>query len=435
MTSFSGLVILQALYQHLGLPERLRQCVRGLKYRGAYSASKILLILVTHLMLGWKRLRDLDYYRDDPLLKRVLGLCRVPDVSTLTRAMRRFDDKTEEEYRCLARELVVEQILSLRLKTVTMDFDGSVLSTKSRRTEGTAVGFNPKSKGSRSYYPLFATVAQLGQVFDYLHRPGNVHDSNGAIEFFLHCVEVLRAAGFSGRIESRMDAAFFSDEVVFALHHAGVEFTTSVPFERFSDLKGVVEARKKWRKIDGEWAYFEHSWKPKSWENGLRIIVYRQRKRVPTNGPIQLELWTPLHHEYEYKVVVTNKKTTARHILEFHNGRGSQEGLFGDLKSQAGMGYLPTRRLIPNRLYLTSVVLAHNLSRQLQILESPPQRPMTAKRACLWIVDRIDTLRKSVIQRAGRLTRPQGKLTLIMTANRKTRDRLLSLLDRIRQAA
>lgn len=435
MTSFSGLVLIQALYSKLGIASRLRGCVRGLRYRGAYSASTILLVLVTHLMLGWKRLRDLEYYGDDPLLKRVLGLSRLPDVSTLTRAMRRFDASTVDRYRNMSRELVTDRILASRLTTVTLDFDGSVLSTKSRRTEGTAIGFNRKSKGSRSYYPLFATVAQTGQVFDLLHRPGNVHDSNGARDFMVGCFERLRVTGFRGQLEARMDSAFFSDEVLFSLAREGVRFSASVPFERFPELKATIENRKRWKRIDETWSYFEHKWKPKSWVARLRIIIYRQHKKVPTQGPIQLELWTPIDRHFEYKAVVTNKPQSARRVLEFHNGRGSQEGLFAELKTQSRMCYVPTRRLIPNQLYLVSSVLAHNLARELQMQQSPPARRSTPKRACLWIFEQIDTLRKSIIQRAGRLTRPNGKLTLTMTANLATREKLESMMRAVDRAA
>ena len=65
--------------------------------------------------------------------------------------------------------MVLDRLLALQLATVTLDFDGSVLST-GRIAEGTAVGFNRKKKGQRSYYPLFCTVAQTGQVLDVLHR-------------------------------------------------------------------------------------------------------------------------------------------------------------------------------------------------------------------------------------------------------------------------
>jgi hypothetical protein len=83
-----------------------------------------------------------------------------------------------------------------------------------RRAQGTAVGFNKKKKGARSYYPLFCTIAQTGQVLDFLFRPGNVHDSQGAKAFVLACLEAVRAVLPKALIEIRMDSAFFSDAIV-----------------------------------------------------------------------------------------------------------------------------------------------------------------------------------------------------------------------------
>ena len=60
-----------------------------------------------------------------------------------------------------------------------------------RHAEGTAIGFNKKKKkGARSYYPLFCTVAQTAQILDLHHRPGNVHDSNGAKPFMAACIGI-----------------------------------------------------------------------------------------------------------------------------------------------------------------------------------------------------------------------------------------------------
>lgn len=70
-----------------------------------------------------------------------------------------------------SRSLVIEGLQREQLPRVTLDFDGSVQSTKGH-AEGTAVGFNKNKKGARSYYPLFCTVAQTGQFFDSFHRPG-----------------------------------------------------------------------------------------------------------------------------------------------------------------------------------------------------------------------------------------------------------------------
>jgi hypothetical protein len=92
-----------------------------------------------------------------------------------------------------------------------------VLST-SRKAEGTAVGFNKKKKGARSYYPLFCTIAQTGQVFDFYHRPENVHDSKGAREFIQQCLEALQQQLPGILLEVRMDSAFFSQEIVTLLN-------------------------------------------------------------------------------------------------------------------------------------------------------------------------------------------------------------------------
>lgn len=416
LTSFSGLVILQALSNGLQLRKMLQGCVRHLSNSASYTASTMLLILVTHSFLGWRRLRDLDYYRDDPLLKRFLGLHRVPDVSTLSRRLSTMDEGVVTNMRKLNRSLVIDRIKANSPSRVTVDFDGSVISTKSRRTEGTAVGYN-KKKGQRSYYPLFATAAQTGQVFDVLHRSGNVHDSNGALEFAQSCFSNLRESGFRGKIETRMDGAHFSERMCRWLDAEGIDFSLSVPFERFPTVKGRIQARSKWHVIDDEWSYFEGNWKPKKWASTMRCIVFRRKVRKPIKGPIQLDLFQPIEREWEYKMVMTNKTVSACTVLHFHNGRGSQEGIFAELKSQGSLDYIPTRREVGNRVYMLACVIAHTLGREMQMHAKPPERRNNPTRACLWVLEKLDTVRKGVIQRAGRLTRPGGRLTLTMAKN------------------
>ena len=167
---------------------------------------------------------------------------------------------------------------------ITLDFDGSVLST-GRFAEGTAVGFNRKKKGQRSYYPLFCTVAQTGQVLDVWHRPGNVHDSNGAKAFILACVREIQAILPHCIIEARMDSAFFSDDIVSMLDTEGVEFTISVPFERFSALKSLIENRKRWRRLNGQWSFFETNWKPSRWNDRYRFVFIRSQNRQQSKAP------------------------------------------------------------------------------------------------------------------------------------------------------
>lgn len=434
LTSFSGCVLFQEMFRRLKLRDRLRECFAHRSERLMVGFPSTVLIMIVHLMLGFRRLRDVERYRDDPVVLRALGLRRMPNVSTVCRTLCRADGVSVKNVRLLSREYVLARLEEQRLSRVTLDFDGSVIST-GRVAEGTAVGYNNKRKGERSYYPLLCTIPQTGQVLDVLHRAGNVHDSHHAIDFMRGCIGAVRAGLPSAILESRKDAAFFSDKVVDFLDSQGVQFSISVPFERFAELKLLIEGRRRWKRLDSQWDYFESDWAPKCWQRHYRFLFLRHRVKKQSKEPVQLELFAPHEEGYEFKVIVTNKRGKAKVILLFHNGRGSQENIFSELKSQCNLDYVPTRRLSGNQLYFLSAVFAHNLYRELQMITRTADRQTTPKRAALWIFDEAASFRHKLIQRAGRLTRPHGRLRLTLSGNEITRKELMHYLDRLAQAA
>jgi hypothetical protein len=434
LTSFAGLVVYQSLFNRIGLKQQLSGCFRHLNMSPIFGHGLIVLLLITHLLLGYRRLQEIRYYQDDPLVRRLLGVERLPDVATVSRTLAGLDATSVTQLRRLSRQRVLDQLRDLSLARVTLDFDGSVLST-GRFAEGTAVGFNRKKKGQRSYYPLFCTVAQTGQVLDVWHRPGNVHDSNGAQAFILACVQEIKAILPRCIIEARLDSAFFSDEIVGLLDTEGVAFTISVPFERFTELKGLVKARKRWRHLGERCEFFETHWKPKRWDEKYRFVFIRTSNRRQYKEPVQLDLFIPYEYGYDFKVIITNKGLSARKVMTFHNGRGAQEGIFAELKSQTQMDYIPTRRKAGNQVYILAAMLAHNLSREMQMMACEQQRHTTERRAPLWLFEQLGTLRRKLIQRAGRLTKPQGRLTLTMSANSAVKSQLLHYLDVLHRAA
>lgn len=413
LTSYSGLVIFSRLFEAIALKEKLRACFSHLKCGArAFPHWRIFMQLLLQILIGFRDLRDVDLYKDDPLVRRVLGLKCLPSAATVSRGLKTMDERAVSRLREQNRDLVLDPIRREALARVTLDFDGSVQSTR-RFAEGTAVGFNKKRKGDRSYYPLYCTVAQTGQVFDVLHRSGNVHDSKGALEFVQQCVQRIRQERPGILIEVRMDSAFFSDAIVSWLDRAGVEFTISVPFERFAELKEACETRQRWKRLGHRRSFFESRWKPKSWSRRFRFIFVRTRTKRRHKGPVQLDLFIPYVEGYDFKVVVTNKTIGPKHTALFHDGRGSQEGIFGELKTDGQMGHVPVRTRTGNKAYLLANIFAHNLSRELQMRFSPPRsRKSSIQRAALWSFEKLGSIRQKLIHRAGRLTRPQGRLTL-----------------------
>ncbi len=153
LTSFAGLVLFQKLFAALRLRERLRTCFAHLGVAPIFGHHVVVLTLVVHLLLGYRELRHIRFYRDDPMVKRLLGLRRLPDVATISRALASSDARAVKRLRALCRSLCLDRLRALALARTTLDFDGSVLSTM-RKAEGTAVGYNRNRRGARSYYPL-----------------------------------------------------------------------------------------------------------------------------------------------------------------------------------------------------------------------------------------------------------------------------------------
>jgi len=438
LTSFAGAVIIQKFFQKIRLYQMLRSCFVHLKGTPAYGHERIVMIIMLNLLLGYRQIHAMSYLRNDPLYRRIVGLKQLPSHSTVSRALSKMDRRSYSKLRKLARHLVLRRLALERPARLTLDFDGSVNSTKSRQAEGTAVGFNKQKKGARSYYPLYCTVAQTGQILDHRHRPGNVHDSRHSLPFMKYCFRTVRS--HLGRViqEARMDSAFFSEKTAQLLNLEKVLFTISTPFHRFAQLKAIISRRRKWKRINGELSYFEIDWRPKSWKeaDNFRFIAIRSKTHRIRREPLQLDLFEPIEEYYEYRVIMTNMTGEAGRILKFHNGRGSQEGVFAELKSNTFMDYIPTRRLVANQIYMTAAILIHNCLRELQMLTGKKSRAVNgSKRPALWKFISLQTFRQQILQNAGRLIRPGGTLVLEMNASKKFQNVFLGYLHALDDAA
>ena len=434
LTSFSGLVVIQAFFEHIQLRKRLQRTFRTGE-RGAYRCWRVFLLLIVHVMLGFRRLRDAESYRHDPMVKSVVGLSRLPDVSMVSRRLSSIPEGSVRRAHQENRSLVLEGLADSGLSRFTLDFDGSVIGTR-RHAEGTAVGFNRKRKGERSYYPLLCTVAQTSQAFDFLHRPGNVHDSNGAEAFMADCFGAFYEAFPDAVLECRADSAFFNERLVLLQDEWRTEFTMSVPFERFSNLREMIQTQIKWKRANADTEYFEIDWKPECWErHEVRLIAVRRRQRKQRKGPLQLDLFIPLDFEYSYSVIATNKVCSAKRVIAFHHGRGSQEGTIGELKSAMQFDYIPCRKQLANETYMLAAVYAHNLLRLLQMQDAPQRTNKQWARPACWIFQKAESFRRTILLRAGRLSCPKNRQTLTVSGDEEIKEQFEAYLAQLQDAA
>ena len=95
----------------------------------------------------------------------------------------------------------------------------------------------------------------------------------------------------------------------------------------------------------------------------------------------------------------------------------------------------PYGSLAGNQVYFLSTLVAHNLYRELQMSAGEVQRGATPKRAPHWIFMEAASVRQRLIQLAGRLTRPEGRLRLTLSGNEVTRKEYLLHLRGLKKAA
>ena len=154
LTSFSGLLIFQLLFKRLELKQRLKKCFTHLNVSPIFGRHW--LCVARHPSAHWFQTpADIDYYRDDPMVLRLMGLRKLPDVSTISRALSQMETRGVENVRSLSRSIVIEALQRESLPRLTFDFDGSVQSTKGH-AEGTAVGFNKTRKARAATIRCFA---------------------------------------------------------------------------------------------------------------------------------------------------------------------------------------------------------------------------------------------------------------------------------------
>jgi len=126
LTSFAGLVIFQKFFTAMQLKKTLQACFAHMSGGKIFGRSTLFIQLILHLLLGYRELKDSRFYQDDPLVKRVLGLKRLPDVATLSRFLKDADEKNVENLRLTLREMVLTRLRMIMPARITLDFDGSV---------------------------------------------------------------------------------------------------------------------------------------------------------------------------------------------------------------------------------------------------------------------------------------------------------------------
>jgi len=435
LTSFAGLELIRRYLKTLELAPRIRHHLGRTTVDTDFGVVSMVLLLVGLLITGGRRVRHVLFHRNDPLLLRFCGLQRLPTPRTVGRWLRRFTQKHVERLLRVNDEVVAEGIRRAGLRRLTIDVDGSVVST-GLKAQWAARGFNPHHRKVPSYYPITAYEAQSGQILRVKNRPGNIHDGKASLGFLRSVFGQIRETLGSGyRLEFRMDGAFFREDVVRMLLGRDAEFAIKVPFFEWTDLKGTIQRRRRWKRVNRDVSCFSQALYCEPWDMTLRVVIYRKQVRHRSRKNYQLDLFDPSNGHFEYSAIATNKSLNGKNLWLFMNGRGSHEKAYGELKNGYAFDSVPTAHYGANSAWQVLSVLAFNLVNSFQVATTAPARSRNRKRSTIYWLESIQTLRYKWINRAGNLVHPNGQATLDVGDNEEMKNRFTRIDRNLAKAA
>jgi hypothetical protein len=407
--SDAGVVLVATLAARLRIEALAGRVVRLRRDRpGAANAGRKVMALLFAMVLGADSIDDCDILRVGRT-RRLLGGW-VPAPSTLGTFLRAFTFGHVRQLDALLGETLVA---AWRAGAgpgdgrLVIDVDSFVGEVCGRLKQGAAYGYT-KLLG---YHPILATRADTREVLHIRLRTGSANTQKGMLRFCDELIARVNRAGATGVKLLRADSGFWNTKVFGRLEKAGWQYSIGVRMQ--TGIREAVNAidQDAWQTItdyptDGEAQIAETPY-------GNRRLIVRRTRLVGA----QAQLWP----DWRHFVFITNRTEDIALVEAEHRDHAVVEQVIADLKDQA-LVHFPSGEFNANAAWTVLGALAHNLLRWTQLIGLPNSTVRAAR-----------TLRRRLIQIAGRLTRHGRAWTLHLPARWPWHGDYITALARIRE--
>ena len=386
LTRYAGLAVTGELARRLRLVELIdaelavERRARPVKVRRrGLSPGQLVVALAESQLVGGEFFSDVAQVRDDEAgagLRAVAGTPSAPTALQRAKDFRRVHCQRVERAAARVGEHLDRSLCRDRGEPVTVDLDATQVVVYGARKRGAARSRN----GQMSYAPHVAFWAQRGRALTSELVGGNREKLTGA-----ECARIAtRALSLlptgHGPATFRIDSAYYQLELLKRLRAESSRFTVSVPRNQAMWKALAKIGEDAWQDaLDMPGAQVAATtYRPDGWKHEpLRLIVRRvpftaqeiaKRKgsrRLKTIHPEQLALALEgkLASVFGYSFILTDIHwQPAVWIEHFHRHRAQIEERLKDSKLGQALRHLPSGDEHANRVWLTSALLALNLT-------------------------------------------------------------------------
>ena len=335
--------------------------------RGRTSHSGILNSAATLMALGRNDYADIEYFREDPLFKDVLGLTHVPSEETLRQ---RLDDiAMANETQTLLDDATVEMLSKVdefgTEKTeyssyVPLDIDVAVQDNSGSHKEGVSWTY----KNVDGYAPIFSYLGTEGYMLANELRNGSQHSAKGAVEFGGRAVDMALRLGIQAtQLLVRVDSGHDDAKFISMLMDKDVKFLVKRNLRKESPEQYLAIARRvgdkvKSRKGKNVYRCVLSHIHPNGLEDVPVFMVVEVVERL--TSPDGQELLIP---DLDVSTWWTNLPDSEAECVQLYRDHGTSEQFHSELKSDMGVERLPSGKFATNALVLNLAALSFNCLR------------------------------------------------------------------------
>lgn len=321
-TPFGGLYVISEFLHTLGFHALFQSVFGSFRKVRKFKPSDNIALLAATILSGGSRLYDLEQLAQDPVLPELFAEGEVPQDTTVRDDLQKIGtmDVARREMLFQLNELLYKR---LKLKTITIDIDGTALPVEGHQ-ENAEKGYCPEAPGNRCFQSLSANCDETETTLLEETRPGNAHCAKGIIDFSRTLLD--RFAPQIEKIILRLDCGFFSDELLRELEsYSNVIYEVGVPLKGWLKRKVRALEYKPYHGSEREYASF----------GNLKRRYYVERS--PLEPGSQPDLFDK--DRYRYRVVISNQLNRQPHTLfDHYNKRGKDEKSICELKNEYALG-------------------------------------------------------------------------------------------------
>ena len=402
ITPNAGLALLGEFVVGLGLLKSLDHHLPKPGSGAGYDPSEHLFPLILMLNGGGRSLEDLRQIRNDPGLRELMGLDRMPSSDAAGDWLRRsYENGGLKGLGRSNRQLLKRGVKYDGIDGYTLDIDATAIEAEKRSAHWTYKMF-------KGYMPIVGHLAENGLVVGDEFRHGNEAPASRNLEFIKYCRQQLPKGK---RITAlRADSASYQADIInyCTARKNRIEFAIGAPQDEavVREIKSLSNSA--WRPYgDGHIADTVHCMNKS--KQAFRLIVVRR--------PRQKSLFDEEPVTAKYTAIATNRIQKAEEVLQWYNQRGEcSENRIKELKIGFGMERMPCGQFGANAIFFRVGVLAYNVAK-LFLLN-------TLGRS--WCRHQVQTLRWRLFQTAGKVVCHAGYVWL------KVRREMEEMFSRIR---